>query len=65
MGSEMCIRDRSSEAVSTVDSLESETGRISTVLALAEQIAGGSGAYGSAQNAQAPAPTRPNEKKTP
>lgn len=42
--------------VSTVDSLESETGRISTVLALAEQINGGSGAYGSASNANAEMP---------
>ena len=48
-----------SAAVSTVDSLDSETGRISTVLALAEQIGGKSGAYGSATNAQAPAPERP------
>lgn len=45
--------------VSTVDSLDSETGRISAVLALAEQINGKSGSYGSAENAQAPAPERP------
>lgn len=49
---------KTNEKISTVDSLESETGRISAVLALAEQIAGGSGSYGSADNAQAPAPER-------
>ncbi|MDK8794603.1 copper transporter [Corynebacterium sp. MSK041] len=48
-----------SAAVSTVDSLDTETGRISTILALAEQLGGKSGAYGSASNAQAPAPERP------
>lgn len=60
-GSIAQIRDdaQSSAAVSTVDSLESETGRISTVLALAEQLRGKSGAYGSASNAQSPAPDRP------
>ena len=54
------VRDdpKANENISTVDSLESETGRISAVLALAEQINGGSGSYGSADNAQAPAPER-------
>lgn len=52
------VRADDKSSVSTVDSLESETGRISTVLALAEQINGGSGAYGSAStaNAEMPAP---------
>lgn len=51
----------SNEVISTVDSLESETGRISAVLALAEQIAGEAGSYGSASNAQVPAPERPQQ----
>lgn len=57
-GSIAQLRSDENSKVSTVDSLESETGRISTVLALAEQINGGSGAYGSASNANAefPAP---------
>lgn len=55
------IRDdeEAAKQVSTVDSLNTEAGRISTVLALAEQIGGGSGSYGSAGNAAAPAPERP------
>ncbi|KGF24161.1 copper transporter [Corynebacterium tuscaniense] len=48
-----------SAAVSTVDSVDTETGRISTILALAEQLNDKSGAYGAASNAQAPAPERP------
>lgn len=60
---EQIRKDPDSNAkVSTVDSLDTETGRISAVLALAEQIAGGSGAYGSAENAQAPAPERPKRR---
>ena len=65
-GSIAQLRSDEKSKVSTVDSLESETGRISTVLALAEQINGGSGAYGSASNANAempapkPAPRREN-----
>lgn len=60
-GSLAQVRADDKAAVSTVDSLDSETGRISTVLALAEQINGGSGAYGSASNANAemPAPKPP------
>lgn len=55
-GSLALIRADEKSRVSTVDSLDSETGRISTVLALAEQIGGGSGAYGSASNANADMP---------
>lgn len=55
-GSLAQIRSDEKSTVSTVDSLDSETGRISTVLALAEQINGGSGAYGSAANANADMP---------
>lgn len=55
-GSLAQIRSDEKSGVSTVDSLDSETGRISTVLALAEQINGGSGAYGSAANANADMP---------
>lgn len=55
-GSIAQLRSDEKSKVSTVDSLESETGRISTVLALAEQINGGSGAYGSASNANAESP---------
>lgn len=60
-GSIAQIRDdqEAAKQVSTVDSLDTEAGRISTVLALAEQIGGGSGSYGSAGNAAAPAPERP------
>lgn len=50
-GSLALLRADNASKVSTVDSVDSETGRISTVLALAEQINGGSGAYGSASNA--------------
>ena len=58
-GSLAQLRSDEKSTVSTIDSLESETGRISTVLALAEQINGGVGAYGSASNADAPAPKPP------
>ncbi|GAB3074442.1 copper transporter [Corynebacterium aquatimens] len=51
--------DIAKKDVSTVDSTDTETGRISTVLALAEQIRGGVGAYGSASTAVAPAPKKP------
>lgn len=46
-----------SAAVSTVDNLDSDTGRIATVLALVEQNGGGQGQYGFGSNAQAQAPT--------
>ncbi|MFD9893011.1 copper transporter [Amycolatopsis sp. NPDC059027] len=42
--------------LSTVDNADSAAGRISTILALKEQLDGGSGRYGIAGNAQAPAP---------
>lgn len=51
--------DTAKKDVSTVDSIDSETGRISTIIALAEQLRGGAGAYGSADNAEAPAPEKP------
>ena len=63
-GSLAQLRSDEKSKVSTVDSLESETGRISTVLALAEQINGGSGAYGSASNANADMPA-PKPKSRP
>jgi hypothetical protein len=42
--------------LSTVDDLPAAAGRITTILALAEQLDGGAGRYGVAGNAQAPAP---------
>ena len=42
--------------LSTVDNVDSSAGRVSTVLALKEQLDGGAGRYGIAGNAQAPAP---------
>lgn len=42
--------------LSTVDNLDSSAGRVSTVLALKEQLDGGAGRYGIAGNATAPAP---------
>jgi outer membrane murein-binding lipoprotein Lpp len=42
--------------LSTVDDVDTAAGRIATVLALAEQLDGGAGRYGTAGNAQAPAP---------
>ncbi len=46
-----------SGTVSTVDNVDSDTGRIATVLALVEQNGGGQGQYGFGTNAQAQAPT--------
>lgn len=46
-----------SGTVSTVDNLDSPTGRLATVLGLVEQNGGGVGQYGLSQNAQAQAPT--------
>jgi hypothetical protein len=43
--------------VSTVDNVDSDTGRIATVLALVEQNGGGQGQYGFGTNASAQAPT--------
>ncbi len=42
--------------LSTVDNVDSAAGRITTVLALKEQLDGAAGRYGIAGNAQAPAP---------
>ncbi|WP_157767873.1 MULTISPECIES: copper transporter [Actinosynnema] len=42
--------------LSTVDNADSAAGRVVTVLALREQVDGGSGRYGVAGNAQAPSP---------
>lgn len=47
--------------LSTVDNVATPAGRVVTVLALREQLEGGSGRYGSAGNAQAPAPGAPVE----
>jgi hypothetical protein len=46
-----------SGTVSTVDNVDSDTGRIATVLALVEQNGGGQGQYGFGENASAQAPT--------
>ncbi|WP_229674618.1 copper transporter [Nakamurella endophytica] len=46
-----------SAAVSTVDNVDTATGRLATVLALVEQNGGGIGRYGFASNAQAQIPT--------
>lgn len=46
-----------SSAVSTVDDVNTDAGRIATVLALVEQNGGGVGRYGIGANAQAPAPS--------
>ncbi|MDO4686111.1 MAG: copper transporter [Corynebacterium sp.] len=45
--------------VSTVDSVNRSFGRMGTVLAVVEQLQGGSGAYGAANNADAAAPPLP------
>lgn len=45
-----------SALVSTVDDVETDAGRIATVLALVEQNGGGVGRYGLGTNAQAPVP---------
>ncbi|HEY5878598.1 MAG TPA: copper transporter [Nakamurella sp.] len=46
-----------SGTVSTVDNIDTDTGRIAAVLALVEQNGGGQGQYGFEGNAQAQAPT--------
>lgn len=53
------IRDNTALAgtVSTVDNVDSDTGRIATVLALVEQNGGGQGQYGFGSNASAQSPT--------
>lgn len=53
--------DTSADSVlSTVDNADTPAGRVVTVLALAEQLNGKVGAYGTAGNAQAPMPATPN-----
>ena len=47
--------------LSTVDNASTPAGRVVTVLALREQLEGGAGRYGSAGNAQGPAPGAPAE----
>lgn len=42
--------------LSTVDNVDSQAGRVATLLALKEQLDGGAGRYGIAGNAQSPAP---------
>ncbi|AHH99796.1 copper transporter [Kutzneria viridogrisea] len=49
-----------SAALSTVDDLDLPAGQVVSVLALREQAQGRSGRYGTAVNAQAPAPTSAN-----
>nr|WP_226379809.1 copper transporter [Pseudonocardia sp. KRD291] len=46
----------SAGGLSTVDDVQTGTGRVATILALREQAAGGTGQYGSAGDAAAPAP---------
>jgi len=46
-----------SAAVSTVDNVDTSTGRVATILGLVEQNGGGVGRYGFGQNAQAQVPT--------
>ncbi|GAB3472473.1 copper transporter [Actinophytocola sediminis] len=49
------------DILSTVDNVRTPAGRVVTVLALHEQLDGGSGRYGSAGNAEAPVPGAPVE----
>ncbi|PRX46216.1 copper transport outer membrane protein MctB [Prauserella shujinwangii] len=46
----------STSILSTVDNVNTSAGRVATVLALREQLEGGSGRYGVAGNAEGPAP---------
>ncbi|MBB4683021.1 copper transporter [Amycolatopsis jiangsuensis] len=46
----------STSILSTVDNVDSQAGRVATLLALKEQLEGAAGRYGIAGNAQAPAP---------
>jgi len=48
--------DTADSSVSTVDNVDTAAGRITTVLALQEQLNGKSGSYGTAGNAQSPLP---------
>ncbi|GAA5118450.1 copper transporter [Haloechinothrix salitolerans] len=45
-----------SDILSTVDNVDTQAGRVTTVLALREQLEDGTGRYGTAGNAEAPAP---------
>jgi hypothetical protein len=47
--------------LSTVDNVQTSAGRVVTVLALREQLEGQAGRYGSAGNAERPAPGSPSE----
>ena len=47
------------DTVSTVDSIDRSFGRMGTILAVVEQLEGGSGAYGAATNTDAAAPPVP------
>lgn len=57
-GTLQVLRDdnAASDRVSSVDSADTPSGRLALVLALQEQVAGGSGAYGSGRGADAPVP---------
>jgi hypothetical protein len=46
-----------SATVTTVDDVDTSSGRVAAVLGLVEQNGGGVGRYGLAENAQAQAPT--------
>ena len=47
--------------LSTVDNVDTPAGRVVTILALREQLEGGSGRYGNAGTAERPAPGAPQE----
>jgi len=50
------VRATADNGVSTVDSVDRAVGRMATVLAVREQLAGETGAYGSAESAEAASP---------
>lgn len=52
-------QDAYADNITTVDSVDLEVGRGATVLGVAEQLAGEAGAYGAAEEAQAPLPEPP------
>lgn len=51
------------DALSTVDNVDSKSGQVATVMALKEQLDGSSGQYGNAGNANGPAPGVKNASK--
>lgn len=53
--------DAARNTISTVDTIETPFGRVATVFALIEQMAGGVGHYGSSPHADAPFPAFPTE----